>query len=219
MPLRTVITWGERLDSLLRRQLEDNLSAELFTCYGANEAVPIAWECPSHKGLHVNGDHVVLECIPNERIEKENTAGSAVVTSLDSFAMPFIRYKLGDMLTPYSGTCPCGSALPLMDQPLGRDSEMVTLSSGKTLSAHRFHEIGRIFRGIFQWQVIQETTRHFIVKLVINGQTDEDMDSHIQTLFREYLREPVRVDIQIVDSIEADAPKTRTFISKVPPLS
>lgn len=219
MPLKTIITWGEAVDGPLRARLQEELSIELFSCYGANEAVLIAWECPSHEGLHVNCDHVVLEFLPDNNFRENNELDTAVVTSLDALAMPFIRYQLGDLCARIEKTCSCGRSLPLIDHPVGREADMVRLPSGKMLPAVRLAYILRVLPGIFQWQVVQETPRDLIVKLVIEGQIAEDMDSHIRSRFAEYLKEPVNVDIQIVDSLEDEARKFRTFISKVPPLS
>jgi phenylacetate-CoA ligase len=69
----------------------------------------VAWECASHNGLHINAGHVVLECLPRETIGSGEELGRAVVTGLDSFAMPFIRYVLGDLCPLPPRTCSCGS--------------------------------------------------------------------------------------------------------------
>ena len=66
--------------------------------------------------------------------------------------------------------------------------------------------------------MIQETPRHFLVKLVIDGQTAEDMVPRLRSQFVEYLRESVTVEIEFVDCIDDDSSKFRTFISKIPPL-
>ncbi|MEJ2717898.1 MAG: hypothetical protein P8182_12275 [Deltaproteobacteria bacterium] len=219
MPLKTIITWGQAVDLPLKTRLQHDLSVDLFSCYGANEAVLVAWECPSRDGLHINMDHVILECCPDETIGEADGVGISVVTSLDSLAMPFIRYRLGDLCSFSLRECSCGSSLPRMEHPVGRDWDMVRLPSGKVLHAHKFDYILRAFPGIFQWQVIQETRGHFLVRLVLDGPTPEDMVPRIRSQFAEYLREPVTVEIEFVDGIDDGSSKPSAFLSKVPSMS
>lgn len=214
---RVIITFAESFDPVARTEVQAQLDAELFSFYGAAEFGRIAWECPEHQGLHVNVDHFILECLEGGHPAEVGETGVAVITNLYGLAMPFIRYKLGDICRFLNKTCPCGCTFPLMDPPIGRADDMVRLPSGKSVPAHRFDHILRKFPGMFQWQVIQETDRQFTIKVVVSGETADTMFHEIRSRFLEYLGEPVRIDIQIVDHVEDDGPKSRTFISKVHP--
>ena len=69
------------------------LGLEVFNFYGALEVGRIAWECPAHEGLHINLDHLIVECLDEPGGAPE--AGTVVVTAIDRRAMPFLRYRLG----------------------------------------------------------------------------------------------------------------------------
>jgi phenylacetate-CoA ligase len=214
---RVVITFAESIDPMLKEEVEAELDAELFSFYGASEFGRIAWECPQHQGLHVNADHFILECLDDGQPVEPGGTGTAVLTNLYAFAMPFIRYELGDICRLLNNTCHCGCTFPLMDTPEGRADDMVTLPSGKILPPHRFDQILRVFPGMFQWQVLQESDRRFIIKLVISGRTPENLFEQITERFLDYFGEPVSIDIQVVDHLDNNGPKARTFISKAPP--
>lgn len=94
---------------------------------------------------------------------------------------------------------------------------MVTLQSGKILPPHRFNQVLRVFPEMFRWQVIQESDRRFIIKLVISGRTPENLFEQITAQFLDYLGEPVTLDIHVVDHLANNGPKARTFISKALP--
>jgi hypothetical protein len=92
---------------------------------------------------------------------------------------------------------------------------MVKLPSGKVLTANVFHYVLAKFTGIEQWRVIQESERDFVVKLVMPEKPDGEMLSALHAKFLEYLLEPVSVNIELVDYMEEETTKFRTFISKV----
>ena len=46
--------------------------------------------------------------------------GQVVVTGFYNYAMPFIRYAIGDVAIAAEGSCPCGRSLPVIAQVLGR---------------------------------------------------------------------------------------------------
>jgi phenylacetate-CoA ligase len=213
---RALITSAEVLDEVLRQRIRADLDIEMFNFYGAIEAGRIASECPAHEGLHVNTDHVALECLDGERPAEAGTAGVVVITTLNAFAMPFIRYRMGDICTMIDKTCACGSPFPLIGSPRGRESDMIQLPSGKVLSPIAFGFILRRFEGINQFRFIQESSDHLVLQLVPQGPPQEEMLGRLRSQILEYLTEPVRVDIQLVDFIREDTSKFRAFVSRLP---
>src|SRR5207247_9280167 len=51
---------------------------------------------------------IFLEIVQGKRPVNESESGEVVGTDLHSFAMPIIRYRLGDMVTKGSESCRCG---------------------------------------------------------------------------------------------------------------
>jgi phenylacetate-CoA ligase len=213
---RVVITFAEIFDPVLRKRVEAELDPEFFSLYGATEFGRIAWECPEHEGLHLNASHFVLECVDDPLLPDLEGAGVAVLTNLFGYAMPFIRYKLGDICLFPNATCSCGCTFPLMDPPIGREDDILMLPNGEIKSANGFHHIIARFDGIDQWRVIQETESDFVVQLVMPNKPDEEMFNKIREEFVHYLEVPTTLNIRLMDFMEEEALTFRTFISKVP---
>jgi phenylacetate-CoA ligase len=208
---------SEVFDDILRERLENELDAELLNLYAAHECAQIALECPAHEGLHLQADQVILESLDNGEQVGFGHQGVAVITSLYSFAMPFIRYSLGDLVVLSDKKCSCGSSFPLMGHPIGRVNDLAKLPSGKVVSPQGFSQILQGFKGIEQWRMIQETESHFVLKLVMRHETGGEFLRSLLDQFLEYLGETVRVDIEMVDCIEKERLKFRHFVSNITP--
>jgi phenylacetate-CoA ligase len=214
---RILITAAEVLDRTLKDRVQANLDSEIFDTYGAIECGRISWECPAHEGLHINSDHFILEGLDGDQPVGAEESGTVVVTKLFGFAMPFIRYRLGDLCELSERTCSCGCPFPLMSHALGRELASVRLPSGRMLSSYRFDHILRVLPGIYQWQVVQESYDHFVIKLVMQGQDIEHSIDTIRAQVLEYLNEPVSLEIQLSDDIIDEGRKFQFFVSKVEP--
>jgi phenylacetate-CoA ligase len=95
--LHAVICSAESLLDHDREELEDTLHVRIYNRYGCREVGDIAQEAPGVPGLLVNSDRIFVEildengdpCGPNEQ-------GEVVVTDLENYGMPLIRYRIGD---------------------------------------------------------------------------------------------------------------------------
>jgi len=212
---RLLITSAEVCADMLKTIIQHNSKIEIFNFYGANEFGRIAAECPAHEGLHVNEDHVILECVNSRNPAEPGDFGEAVVTSLNVLAQPFIRYRLGDVYKFTEKPCSCGSPFPLISPPLGRSDDVVKLPSGKIASLWPFTFLLRDMNGLEQYRIIQESVEHLVVQLAFYGDPNIDALVQLRSRFMELLGEPIRVDIQCVDGLGDETSKFRSFISKL----
>lgn len=209
---RILITSAEPLDEITKERVQAVWDIERFNFYGAVEVGRIATECPSHEGLHVNADHLILECLDRDRPAGYGRPGTVLVTSLNALAMPFIRYRLGDISAPIGKKCSCGSPFPLIAPVQGREDDMIQLPSGKLLSSFGLQFILRPFDRIEQFRFIQKIPEHLVLQLAVQGSLQENFISKIRADFLEYLKEPMQVEIQIFNFIQEDR-KFDTFIN------
>src|SRR3989304_6643316 len=105
---RFVVVGAEVLTPLMRRQITEAFSAPVFDCYASHEFNLIAWECKSTGEHHTCDDNLIVEVLNDDRPVAIGERGEVVGTDLHSFAMPFIRYRLGDIVTKGTQTCPWG---------------------------------------------------------------------------------------------------------------
>ncbi|MEJ2718242.1 MAG: hypothetical protein P8182_14085 [Deltaproteobacteria bacterium] len=216
---KVLITALDLFDDVLKKRIHADINADLINFYLTMEFGLVAWECPSHQGLHLNADQLILECVDDGKAVDVGETGVAVGTSLVAFAMPFIRYRLGDFcrFSP-SRQCSCGRSLPLIDHPIRREVDTVVLPSGKTRSALEFGKMlgeSEACGSIEQWRVVQEKPEQLVLKLVMPTVPQAGILDEIRLRFLDYLEEPVALDIELVDYMEREWSKFPTFVSKV----
>lgn len=218
---RALVTSGEICTKWLKKKIQAHMDVEMFNFYSAGEFGPIASECRAHEGLHLNADHLVLECCRNGRPVQTDESGFAVLTSLYAYTMPLIRYQLGDICTLTDRQCSCGSNLPLIEAPIGRQDEVIRMPNGKVVSVAAVVNITlRPFEGIDQFLLIQESPYDFLLRIVFTLRPAEEVLSEIRTRMVECLGKPASLDIQVVDFIRWNrGSKYKTFVSMVPQLA
>ncbi len=64
----------------------------------------------------------------------DGTPGEVVVTGLNGFVQPFIRYRLGDVaVRSRERGCACGRALPVLERVEGRDDDVFVHADGRRI--------------------------------------------------------------------------------------
>lgn len=129
---RILVSTSEMLMKEHRDRFREKFGCETLNLYGSEEIGTIAWECPRiNLNLHTDMETVLIN-FHDVEIQPEGKKGSIIVTNLESFVMPFIRYVLGDqILLPENSQCPCGRTLPLLGQVFGRNDDVVEYNGRK----------------------------------------------------------------------------------------
>ena len=180
--LRELRTYGEALHPDLRSQVRAAWGVPLTDIYSCSELGYLALQCPGQEHYHVQSEGVYLEllnaagrhCAPGE-------SGRVVVTSLHNFAMPLIRYDLGDYAEA-GEQCACGRGLPVIRRILGRVRNMLRLPGGE-LRSPRFGEaqFGAI-APVRQFQVVQRSLEDIEVLLVVTRPPTAEEESALRAL-------------------------------------
>jgi phenylacetate-CoA ligase len=151
-----IVSIGTAMSEEIRAACKDVLGARPIDQYGANEIGLLACECPWCGYYHLNAETLLVEVLDeNGKPCTPGEIGRVVVTSFYNYAMPFIRYEIGDFAVagPERGKCPV--KLPTLARIVGRYRNTFVLRDGRTLypyvSPARFRE----FMAFEQIQVVQ----------------------------------------------------------------
>jgi len=213
-PTRSLITSAEVLHAHMRAAIERVFNIKVYDRYASRDAGLIGYECEMHTGLHVNMQNLVLECAHQSH---EDQSGLAVVTLLENYAMPFIRYQIGDLVVMKGRTCTCGRGAPLIDRVIGRTQDFISLRSGKKFVGEFITAQFLGTTGIKNFQFVQETPDHFVLYIVKADGFDEHILQEARTKIWQELDPGCQIDTVFVDEIPpTSAGKYRTVISKVP---
>ena len=191
--VRAVLTTAEQLHGFQRQAIEAALGP-VFDNYGCAEINGIASQCRERNGYHIHAYHVILETVREEGVSK------ILVTDLDNYAFPLIRYQVGDLATDdgVEWGCRCGAALPRIAGIAGRESDLIPTEQGGAFLVPSFLG-GKIFdriHGVRAHQVVLGRDGVFVVKLVL----DRDLAASERAWLAEYLREylgerPWRIEV------------------------
>ena len=213
---RLIIVGGATLDYKSREIIESAFGTELFDHYGCFELGLIAWECSEHKGYHINCDSLVLELIKDGRAVPTGEMGKIVCTGLHSFAMPLIRYDIGDVGILSDEKCPCGRGLPLLKSIEGRTDDMFVTSGGKLYTTPGLDENMVFIPGISHYRIIQENLRCITVQIAPDKNFSEETIKQIKEQLLQLMGTDFDIEVEVVDKIPPDpSGKLRSIISKV----
>ena len=113
-----------------RKRVEDATGINAYDIYGTSEiSGPLFTECHVKKGIHIWGDMFLTEVIDPKTGEpvEDGERGELVFTTLHKFALPLIRYRIGDLTIMNSETCECGRTHPRIMRILGRTDDMLII--------------------------------------------------------------------------------------------
>jgi phenylacetate-CoA ligase len=169
LPLQGVISWGDKLFDHYKTAIQQAFNNPIITeLYGTTEGFVISGTCHlgNHHQLLPQTFLEIVDANGNEVADGE--MGYVVVTRLDAYSFPLIRYYLGDLAikAPASKVCTCGKPYPLIEKIIGRDTDIVQTPNGKFLIVHFFTGIFEHEPAIKQFRVIQENTNGITIEYI-----------------------------------------------------
>jgi len=194
-----------------RNLIEEVFQCKAFNYYGSREVGSIASECSEQNGLHIMMEHVLVEIV-NKYNEpcKYGEQGEIVVTTLQNYSMPLIRYKIGDIgILKEPTSCKCGCTYPKIEELVGRTTDVFKTILGSVVVPEYFiHLIGVVNNkgNIKLFQVIQETLESIVIKIVKEGEIPKEDLLDIQEKIKLVMGSECVVNFKFVENI----PKTAT---------
>jgi phenylacetate-CoA ligase len=199
-----VQTTSETLLPHQRTQIERVFGCKAYDQYGHGECAVFVSEC--EKGsLHVNDEYGVVEVVKQGRAAAPGEVGEVVVTGLNNWTMPLIRYRTGDLasLAPEGESCACGRGLSMLASLEGRVLDVLHLPDGRTvpptaltLLFDRAHTMG-----IEEARVRQVERARILVELVRIDKQNREQGLGLERELRLIVGSDVRIDILDVEKI------------------
>lgn len=206
---------AEKLLDSQRAVIEQAFGPNLYNQYGCGECGAIAYECVEHTGLHHNFEHSILEVLDDNELPSQT--GRVILTNLDNYAMPLIRYENGDMVTLANNTCSCGRQSILIEKIEGRTYDIFYGENGQKVHAGFLDdvllEVDLLNRyKIKQLQIIQKEPLLYVCKYIADTSVQEDDRIEIELKYKKRLGEHVQFILQKVDDIQSAQSGKRHFV-------
>ena len=191
-----ITTTAEPLMPEQRDFFKEVFKAESYDQYGCGEIGGIAYECDQHQGLHVTEERVLLEF---------SDTNDMIITDLDNYSMPYIRYNNGDQAVLSPEPCTCGRKSLLLKQILGRTCDYLTCTDGKQLHwAYFWHLLFdtniAVKRKMKKFQVLQKSVSQIDFRIV-----SDPLDSTDKEILEGYIREKLgNVNVTFIQEMEIE---------------
>jgi phenylacetate-CoA ligase len=199
--LREARTFGDALGPEARAECAALLGVKLVDMYTSQEAGYLALQCPENDVYHLQSEGVIVEVLDGDGQPcGPGQAGKVVVTALHNYAMPLIRYEIGDYAEP-GAACPCGRGLPVIRRVLGRERNLAMTPDGRKFYPSFAAEVWSSIAPIRQIQLAQKTARSIEVRYCAERALDGDEERRLAGALRQSLGHPYEFTFARLDQI------------------
>jgi len=168
VPQDAIITSAMTLYPFMRDTIERIFKCRVYNKYGSREVGDIACERPGYDGLWIApwGNYIEIVDSEGNRVP-DGTPGEILVTSLTNYAMPLIRYRIGDrgVLSPAKAGKE-GRYGQVLKEVLGRTYDLFINKDGVLFEGGYFMVLLYFRDWIEKYQVIQKSPSNITFRIV-----------------------------------------------------
>ncbi|MFJ3922597.1 phenylacetate--CoA ligase family protein [Streptomyces sp. NPDC090022] len=163
--IEKVIYGGTPMTETDKTWLREELGARVVSSIlAANDGAQLGYQCGFLGGTvhHVNDDYNLIEVVDEAgRPVAPGTPGELLVTGLQKFEGPLIRYRIGDMGRTYEHACACGVSGRVLEY-LGRSDGLVRFKGETVLYGEVFDVLAAFEVSQLQIEVATEGSREIL---------------------------------------------------------
>lgn len=212
------LSWGDKLFEHYEKKIHSSFGCRIVDTYGCSEGLMIGVriDLPYY---YIMSTHVVVEILDDDNnAVVDGEIGNIVVTSLDHYHMPLVRYFTGDLgaILP-SNKYPTTRLLPfpLLEKIVGRDTDILQTTNGNHLIVHFFTGIFEFIEEIDQFQVIGYNPEHIEILYVAPDEIDISVKNRISSVIQEKAKDEIKITWRYVQFVEASPSGKPQIIKKL----
>lgn len=201
--LMGILAGSENVYDYQREFVEKVFNCRFYSWYGQSEKVILAGECESSEYYHVFPQYGYVELIDEkgEIITEEDKEGEIVGTSYLNKAMPFIRYKTGDIAKYSSVKCNCGRSYYLIKKIIGRLQEYIVCKDKNLISYTAINMHSNVFDNVLKYQFYQDKIGIVMLKIVRDKSYSNDDTALILSELNKKFNNQVDFTIEFLNEI------------------
>lgn len=209
VPIKAIFTTGETLIEENRTKIELAFKTGVFQQYGSGESCFSAQETPEKIGYMLNYEHGFVEMIGDGKYKE------IVATSFQNEAMPFIRYRVGDLVHPISVEKQKMYPFPyLFDEVLGRTDDILISETGEQILPVAIRMVIKPY--------LSDNTNYQLVQMTINDFQLNLVDLNKKIVIKDLVKQlklvlgnNTQIKINYTESLLTDGGKIRNVINKI----
>ncbi|MCK5052611.1 MAG: phenylacetate--CoA ligase family protein [Candidatus Cloacimonetes bacterium] len=204
---QSIVTYGETLSKKKREFIEKAYRCKIFDFFSLHECAAMISEC-EQGNLHLVEDFAFHELLGD---------GKLVGTSFYNYAMPLIRYEIGDniVLDDVSKKCECGRNFRIVKEITGKQCDYIETPDGRFLGSVMSHSIDNA-KGVLCSQCVQNAIDQIDINIVVDKTYNDDSKIALKKGLRKRLGNEVKINFKVVPQLEkSKSGKTPFIISKI----
>ena len=167
--------------------------------YGCGEINALGFCRLETDGYLIPEEHALIEVMRDDGSTHLHGQGTFIITDLDNYAMPILRYINGDAgkISPANGQFPF-SRIERLD---GRYNSFLMTETGDLISGVIGTHVFRHFSSVKSYQIIQEEPLEIVIRIVPKPNFTKENQNLIENLFRKHLGRRMKITIEEVCSL------------------
>lgn len=211
-----IVVSAGTLYPFVKQEIEQVFRAPIFNRYGSREVGNIAISSTNNSEMAISKG-VWLEVVDNlGKPVPDGVEGEILVTSLINYAMPLIRYRVGD-----NGIMGCrigdaGQPIKVLKQVTGRTVDLFKTSDGGQIDGEYFTHLMYFRKWIKRFQFVQKGFKHIVVKIELLAPPPTEDLLDIERKIKIVMGSSCRVDFKFPANIpDPSSGKFRFTISEL----
>jgi phenylacetate-CoA ligase len=223
--LRGALAISQTLTPGMKRRVEETLGIGVHQNYGLNELGIVASKCVEGDRYHVHSEHAHVELVGADgRPAAPGEFGRILVSTVNNFAMPLLRYDADDFARVLDGPCPCGRTLPSFGEVVGRYRRIAFLPPGVWNCWTRINRVvegmpRELTRELRQYQLQHFRDGRFLLRIAAAGALPDGFFAVLRGAWEEGREGAApELEIALLDRIPHEAgTKFQNFVSECVP--
>jgi len=214
--IKCILTSSEKLYRHQKETIEAYLGGRIYDLYGNTEASVLIMQCEKGR-YHIMPEYGITELIGEDGnpVNEDGKIGEIVGTGFNNLAVPFIRYRTGDLGIYTQEKCSCCRQYQLIKGIEGRSQEFFIAKDGDLISLGDM-QIYFVFDNVKQFQFYQEEKGKATFKIVKKDTYSEKDTQRIEKALEARFGERIDLKIRFVDNIpRTKSGKYRFLIQKL----
>jgi phenylacetate-CoA ligase len=194
--VRSIVAISEGLNDYAKSSIKKHFGLVPVSRYSAVETGIVAQQNVHSEHYTINWASYFIEILNlnNDEPVGHGKVGRIVITDLFNYAVPMIRYDTGDVgvmvLTEDN--------IPVLSRVEGRKMDMLYDTNKVLLSSHIVHKIC-LFKGIRQYQLIQEGEKEYRFKICVTSEFNDELE--LVKVYKDYLGQDAIIEVEYVTDV------------------
>ncbi|MHC4281069.1 MAG: phenylacetate--CoA ligase family protein, partial [Planctomycetota bacterium] len=199
---KSIICTTANLLPQARRYIEKTFGCKVLNQYGSREVGTIACECEIQEGLHIFTPLQKLEILNSKgQPVKDEEVGEIIITTLNNYSMPLIRYRIGDTGCFSNKMCSCGRGFPLLKEVTGRVFAHFLKKDGSVIHSQFFVALFFFKPWVREFKVVQKDYELIEILVALEQEVDQGDVEVITGKIKEVMGQNCKVEFKFVDEV------------------